>query len=173
MPYLYQSGEHHPGVFTLETSRSAAGPLAALASLLVLGRQGFRTLLGHSVAMAQSLAGELQGNPAIEILNPRNPGPVTLFRARLAGKEIRAETADERRVANLLNRRLGERLRDAAQAGRGVLLSTTIDQRHIIGGEPLVALKSFALSPFCSVASMREVAARIEAARIATAAEIG
>ena len=27
MPYLYQSGEHHPGMFTLETSRSAAGPL--------------------------------------------------------------------------------------------------------------------------------------------------
>src|SRR5262249_31438301 len=28
MPYLYQSGEHHPGMYTLETSRSAIGPMA-------------------------------------------------------------------------------------------------------------------------------------------------
>src|SRR5262249_60395501 len=33
MPYLYQSGGYQPGTFTLETSRSSTGPLAALATL--------------------------------------------------------------------------------------------------------------------------------------------
>ena len=29
MPYLFQTGERHPGVFTLETSRGGGGVLAA------------------------------------------------------------------------------------------------------------------------------------------------
>src|SRR5690606_14837656 len=29
-PYLFQSGERHPGKYTLETSRAGSGPLAAL-----------------------------------------------------------------------------------------------------------------------------------------------
>jgi glutamate/tyrosine decarboxylase-like PLP-dependent enzyme len=159
-------------VFTLETSRSAAGPLAALASLLVLGRQGFRTLLGHAVTMTQALRDELRRCSSMELLNPRNPGPVTLFRAfpqnvppAVDGSSARAETADERRATNLLNRRIGERLRDDAQAGQGVLLSWTADYRQAIDGQPLVALKAFTLSPFCTAASMREVAARVVAAR--------
>ncbi len=180
MPYLYQSGMHHPGVFTLETSRSAAGPLAALASLLVLGRQGFRTLLAHSVAMTQALGDELRRLPAVEVLNPRNPGPVTLFRvfptddfANTDRGSNGVETAERRRATNLLNRRLGERLRDDAHAGRGALLSWTADHHRAIKGQPLVALKAFALSPLCTAASMREVAARIEAARSALVAETG
>ncbi|MGC3968872.1 MAG: hypothetical protein QM775_16340 [Pirellulales bacterium] len=56
MPYLYQSGSYHPGMYTLETSRSGTGPMAALATMLMLGREGFRTLLGHIVEMAEVLA---------------------------------------------------------------------------------------------------------------------
>ena len=64
----------------------------------------------------------------------RTQGPVTLFRAfptndpaAIGGYSIGGETADQRRATNLLNRRLGERLRDDAHAGRGVLLSWTAD----------------------------------------------
>ena len=39
MPYLFQTGERHPGVFTLETSRGGGGVLGSLASLLLLGRE--------------------------------------------------------------------------------------------------------------------------------------
>ena len=56
MPYLYHSGEYHPGMFTLETSRAATGVMAALANLLLLGKEGFRTLIGHAVEMAEVLA---------------------------------------------------------------------------------------------------------------------
>ncbi len=46
MPYLFQSGEHHPGMFTLETTRSGTGPMAALANLLLLGKEGLRVAVG-------------------------------------------------------------------------------------------------------------------------------
>jgi glutamate/tyrosine decarboxylase-like PLP-dependent enzyme len=46
MPYLFQSGDYHPGHFTLETTRSGCGPMAALANLLLFGKNGLRSLLG-------------------------------------------------------------------------------------------------------------------------------
>ncbi|MCA9066270.1 MAG: aspartate aminotransferase family protein, partial [Planctomycetaceae bacterium] len=39
-PYLFQSGEYHPGRYTLETTRSGSGPMSALANLLLFGRDG-------------------------------------------------------------------------------------------------------------------------------------
>ncbi len=63
MPYLYQSGEHHPGMYTLETSRSASGPMAALANMLFLGKEGYRTLLGHAVEMAEVLRERIEVAP--------------------------------------------------------------------------------------------------------------
>ena len=80
LPYLFQSGDHHPGLFTLETSRSATGPMAALANLLLLGKEGLRTLLGHIVEMAEVLREALVAHPDLTVLNDENVGPVTLFR---------------------------------------------------------------------------------------------
>src|SRR6185312_15988398 len=80
MPYLFQTGEHHPAMYTLETSRSATGPMAALANLLLLGKEGFRTLLGHIVEMAEVLREALVAHPDLTVLNDENVGPVTLFR---------------------------------------------------------------------------------------------
>ena len=57
MPYLFQTGERHPGVYTLETSRGGSGVLAAFANLHLFGKTGMRTLLGHLVEMAELLAG--------------------------------------------------------------------------------------------------------------------
>ncbi len=37
MPYLFQTGERHPGVFTLETSRSGCAVLAAYANPHLFG----------------------------------------------------------------------------------------------------------------------------------------
>ncbi len=81
MPYLYQSGEQHPGMFTLETSRSGTGPMTALASLLLLGKQGLSVLLGHAVEMAEVLRELIESHPNLTVLNGDNHGPVTLFRA--------------------------------------------------------------------------------------------
>ena len=80
MPYLFQSGERHPGVFTLETSRSGSGVLAAYANLQLFGRIGLRVLLGHLVEMAELLREHLQGHDSTTVLNEDGVGTVTVFR---------------------------------------------------------------------------------------------
>ena len=80
MPYLFQSGERHPGVYTLETSRGGSGVLAAYANLQLFGRQGLRVLLGHLVEMAETLREHLEGHDSTTVLNDNGVGTVTVFR---------------------------------------------------------------------------------------------
>ena len=40
MPYLYQFGEHRPGMYFLETSRSGTGVLGALGNMKLFGKKG-------------------------------------------------------------------------------------------------------------------------------------
>ena len=96
MPYLYQFGEYKPGMYTLETSRAATGPMAALANYRLLGVQGIRALIGHLVEMAQLLREHLEGHEGIIVLNRDNYGPVTLFRVYPPGKEAFATFTNRR-----------------------------------------------------------------------------
>ena len=173
-PYLYQSPGEHPGLFTLETSRSAAGPMAALASLLALGKHGLRTLVGHAVEMAGLLRAALAEHPEFAVVNDRNVGSVTLFRVYPPGADAKTlfrreltESAYERQAlaVNELNRQVCARLRDEALAGRGVLLSMTECGRTTSGGAPLAALKSYVLSPFCNQEAMLAIVPAVLAAR--------
>jgi glutamate/tyrosine decarboxylase-like PLP-dependent enzyme len=157
MPYLFQTGERHPGIFTLETTRGGGGILAALANLLLLGRDGLRVLLGHLIEMAEELREQLEGHSATTVLNSDNFGTVTLFRAYPDGVDTwtikdRERTdpraRDELRAHNEYNRRIFRHLHEKAMAGQGVLLSMTDCYRHSDYGEPMVALKSYILSPF-------------------------
>jgi L-2,4-diaminobutyrate decarboxylase len=166
MPYLYQTGEYHPGMFTLETTRSATGVMAALANLLLLGKEGFRTLIGHSVEMAEVLRELIISRPELSILNDQNYGPVTLFRAYPPGTDTfrvkERERSDpsymqELRRHNELNRRVFERVAGEALGGRGVAIGFTDNYRTSDSGEPICALKSYVLSPFADEEQMHAV----------------
>ncbi|MEX0977641.1 MAG: pyridoxal-dependent decarboxylase, partial [Pirellulales bacterium] len=157
MPYLYQSGEHHPGMYTLETTRSAIGAMAALANMLLLGKEGYRTLLGHAVEMAEVLRERIEAHPNLTVLNGQNVGPVTLFRAYPDGVDTfgikdreRSERGYRRQLLahNEYNRRIFERVHAEALTGRGVAISLTNCYRQSDFGDPIVALKSYVLSPF-------------------------
>jgi glutamate/tyrosine decarboxylase-like PLP-dependent enzyme len=174
MPYLYQSGEHHPGMVTLETTRSGTGPMAALGSMLLLGKEGFRALLGHAVEMAEVLRERIEGHPNVTVLNGENVGPVTLFRAYPDGidtftikarEERDAGYRDTLRAHNDYNRSIFERVHAEALAGRGVALSLTDCYRQTDDGEPIVALKSYVLSPFADEAQMETVLEEVLKAR--------
>lgn len=174
MPYLYQSGEHHPGMFTLETSRSGTGPMAALANLLLLGKQGLRTLLGHAVEMAEVLRAGLESHPELAVVNGDNVGSVTLFRVyprgANAGELLERELTDasfqtQALEHNRLNRLVFERLHADALAGCGVLLSMTDCYRTTAHGTPLAALKSYVLSPFSDESQMLSIIPSLIAAR--------
>jgi len=157
MPYLFQSGHYHPGKITLETSRSGSGPMAALANLRLFGKQGLRSLLGHLVAVAEMLREQLESRACTTVLNRDNFGPVTLFRVYPDGVDTfsmpREERTDsqyrDRLIAhNRYNRRIFELVQQDALRGEGVLISLTECYRMADYGEPIVALKSYIMSPF-------------------------
>jgi glutamate/tyrosine decarboxylase-like PLP-dependent enzyme len=174
MPYLFQSGERHPGMATLETSRSGTGALAALGSLLLLGKEGFRALLGHAVEMAEVLRERIEGHPNLTVMNEQNVGPVTLFRAYPDGIDTFTIKDRERTDAayreqllahNDYNRRIFAHVNAEAMAGRGVAISLTDCYRQTDYGEPIVALKSYVLSPFADESRMETVVEHVLAAR--------
>ncbi|HEY1066140.1 MAG TPA: pyridoxal-dependent decarboxylase, partial [Pirellulales bacterium] len=157
MPYLFQSGEYHPGMYSLETTRSGAGPMAALANLLLFGREGLQVLLGHVVEAAEALREAIESHPYLTVLNGENVGPVTLMRAYPDDVDTftvkHREQHDADYTAKVLehndyNRRLFERINSEALAGRGVMLSLTDCYRESDAGTPISALKSYILSPF-------------------------
>lgn len=176
MPYLFQSGQYHPGMFSLETTRSGCGPLAALANLLLFGREGLQVLLGHAVEMAEVLRESLEAHPNLTVLNRENVGPVTLFRAYPPGTDTFTvkdreqhdpEFAAETARCNDYNRKIFERVHAEALAGRGVVLSLTDCYRETDYGLPIVALKSYILSPFAEECQADEVIRQVLAAQAA------
>ena len=156
-PYLFHEGSYHPGRYTLETSRAGSGPLAALANLRLFGKDGLRSLLGHLVNMAETLREHLEGHASTTVVNRGNFGPVTLFRVYPDGVDTfsvkqREQTdpafREQLRQYNAYNRRVFQIVQREALAGRGVVLSLTDCYRESDYGEPMVALKSYILSPF-------------------------
>ncbi|MBI1346504.1 aspartate aminotransferase family protein [bacterium] len=156
-PYLFHDGHYHPGRYTLETTRSGAGPMAALANLRLFGKQGLRALLGHLVTMSETLRERLEGCPWATVVNRGNFGPVTLFRVYPDSvdtftirqhEEKHAEAREQLRKHNEYNRQVFQLVQQEALQGRGVVISLTDCYRESDYGEPMVALKSYILSPF-------------------------
>ncbi|MSR57000.1 MAG: aspartate aminotransferase family protein [Planctomycetaceae bacterium] len=180
MPYLFHDGDYHPGQFTLETTRSGGGPLAALANLSLFGKNGLRALLGHLVSMAENLREHLEGHFATHVLNGGNLGPVTLFRVYPDGVDTftfpqkeRTDPAcrDALQRHNAYNRRIFELIQQEALQGRGVVISMTDCYRETDYGEPIVALKSYIMSPFSEEQHVEYVLESIWRARAQIAAE--
>ena len=174
MPYLYQFGEHRPGMYTLETSRAGTGTLAALANLRLFGEQGLRVILGHIVEMTQLLREHLEGHEGTTVLNRENFGTVTLFRAYPEGvdtfaikqQEFEDPAYRESLLAhNAYNRDIYQYVHSEAMEGRGVVISITDCYRHTTYGEPIVALKSYILSPFVDEANVKTVVDKVLEAR--------
>jgi glutamate/tyrosine decarboxylase-like PLP-dependent enzyme len=178
MPYLYQFGYYHPGIFTLECSRSGAGALAAYANIRLLGKEGYRILIGHVVEMAEMLRERLERHPGIQVLNDGNFGPVTLFRVYPPGVDAasayRREISDHTYINSLsehndYNRRIFNLIHERAMRGEGVLLSWTDAYRHAHydgqTGPPIPALKSFILSPWTDLAAVDMVTHQVLEAR--------
>jgi len=174
MPYLYQFGGYRPGTFTLETSRSATEPLAALATLRLFGRDGLRATIGHLVEMAQLLREHLDGHEATTVLNRENFGTVTVFRVYPPGIDtfaIKHQEMNDPAFAEALarhneyNRRVAAYVHGEALAGRGVMLSLTDCYRQTAYGAPVVGLKSFILSPFVDEEHVEAVVRKVLEAR--------
>ncbi|UOA08959.1 pyridoxal-dependent decarboxylase [Methylobacter sp. S3L5C] len=168
MPYLYQGGHYHPGIYTLECSRSGAGALAALASMTLLGKQGYRVLIGHNIEMAEMLRERLERHDCIQVLNDYNYGPVTLFRVYPPGvdaeKALHCELNDPDYRSQLMehnqyNRQIFDLICERVMQGEGVLLSWTLAYRYANypNGPAVAALKSFIMSPWTDLKAIDAV----------------
>lgn len=178
-PYLFQSGEYHPGKWSLETSRSGHGPMAALANLRLFGRRGLQSLLGHLITMSATLREHLSGHEATTVVNAENDGLVTLFRVYPEGVDTFTMPDRERRDPamreklrehNAYNRRVFEIVHREAMQGRGVVISMTDCHTESDYGEPVNALKSYVTSPFTDEEYVNAVLASIWSARAEIAA---
>ena len=174
MPYMFQFGNYHPGVFTLETSRSGGAVLSALANFILLGKEGYRTILGHIVATAEYLRSKLEEIPYACPLNTYNYGPVTLFRlypedidaASTYNLEIqKPDLVDQLTAHNEYNRRMFEELHGQMENGEGIALSITECYRNSAYGKPILAIKSFVMSPFVDEQAMNFLMDCIKEAR--------
>ncbi len=179
-PYLFHDGHYHPGRYTLETTRGGSGPMSALANLRLFGKDGFRALLGHVVSMAEVLREHLEGHDATTVVNRGNFGPVTLFRVYPDGVDTfgvsereQKDTSmrDQVRIHNDYNRRIYQLVQADALHGDGVVISLTDCYRETDYGEPIVALKSYLLSPFAEEQYIDAVLESLWKARAKIAAE--
>ena len=179
-PYLFHDGHYHPGRYTLETSRSGSAPMSALANLRLFGKDGLRALLGHVVAMAEVLREQLEGHASTTVVNRGNFGPVTLFRVYPDGvdtfgvterEQKDASYRDQLRIHNEYNRRIYQVVQADALHGDGVVISLTDCYRETDYGEPMVALKSYLLSPFAEEQYINAVLESLWKARATIAAE--
>ena len=179
-PYLFHDGHYHPGRYTLETTRSGSGAMAALANLRLFGKDGLRALLGHVVSMAEVLREHLEGHESTTVVNRGNFGPVTLFRVYPDGvdtfgvlerEQKDASYRDQLRAHNDYNRRVFHLVQEDALKGEGVVISLTDCYRESDYGEPMVALKSYILSPFAEEQYVDAVLQSLWKARAKIAAE--
>ncbi len=170
IPYIKQTSDYCPGIYTLEASRGGAAPLAALANLLLFGKEGYQVLLGHLVEMAEQLRESLQVHPNITCVNTYNHGSVTLFRVYPDGVDAESmyqnemhnpEYAASLEKNNELNRKIQQYVYKEALEGRGATLSLTENYRSSDYGKPMVAIKSYIMSPFCTPETVQAIPAKI------------
>jgi L-2,4-diaminobutyrate decarboxylase len=184
MPYLYQFGQYHPGIYTLESSRSGAGALAALANIRLLGKQGYRTLIGHIVEMAELLRQRLEEHEFIRVINEGNNGPVTLFRVypdQMEARDVFIREMSDPSYRELLlehnefNREIFHEIHKKSIRGEGVLLSWTdaflcADYPY---GPPIASLKSFIMSPWTDEKAIDTVVREVVEARVSLEEKMG
>ncbi len=169
-PCLFQFGAYRPGMFTLEGSRAGGGVFAALANFKLFGKRGYQVILAHLMEMSQLLREKLEDSGNAAILNKNNFGPVALFRLYPEGKAALKLQRQEKHDAsyresllhhNAYNRSIFDQLHRDAMAGQGTVLSLVDNYQTSDYGEPMLALKSYVMSPFTDAQAITSAAARI------------
>ncbi|WP_250465045.1 pyridoxal phosphate-dependent decarboxylase family protein [Microbulbifer litoralis] len=176
-PYLFYLGDYHPGKFTLETTRSGSGVMAAMANLHFFGQEGMRSIIAHLVRLRRLLCSELDKISGISLLNPDNHGTVTLFRAYfqksipdidiglnnkdLYSRKVLLTNVYNICVANYISE--NRDIYDGYSLSRTEVFETTeySTKKDSQVKTPLIAIKSFLISPFLTEKSIISLAESI------------
>jgi glutamate/tyrosine decarboxylase-like PLP-dependent enzyme len=175
-PYLFQFGGSQPGLYTMECSRSGGAVLSSLANLKLLGKEGYRVLLGQIVTMAESLRAKLDQSSHACRVNAHHGGSVILFRVYPDGidakeayqnETTRSECKAQLHAHNVYNRAIFDQLREEIETeGHGIEISFTEPYRKTNDGELILALKCFVMSPFTVEQDMDTLMICLDRARL-------
>ena len=171
--YLFHFGTYHPGEFSLESSRSANGALAAWANLKLFGLEGFQVILARLVAVERKFREKIDSLDDLIVVNPDDHGFVTLYRVYPPGidsREIYKKERDGKMDEKLqeYNAYLIQVAREIDRMQReenGPFLSFTSNHRVNKNGKPIAALKIYPMSPFVTEESIDSIMAGILAAK--------
>jgi glutamate/tyrosine decarboxylase-like PLP-dependent enzyme len=164
-PYIGEQGYgEHFTHYTAESSRMAAG-IAAYASLLSFGIEGYQKLLGHYIQLSLKLKEKLEKKADyIKVMNRDNVGPIVLFRVynnvRDYNKEINGKAnLEEIKRVNDLNEdfyRLLRKNKDRMFFGdtKQSLSIRAIDTKEEIN---LNATKAFMISPYTQLKDLDNI----------------
>ncbi len=148
--------------------------MAALSNYRLFGERGLQAAIGHLVEMAQLLREHLEGHEGRTVLQRRqlrhgdplprlSPGGGHLFHQ---GAEFDDPAWRESLIAgNDFNWKVLDYVHSEALEGRGVVISSTDCYRRTAYDEPIVALKSYILSPFVGERDIEAVVAKLLEAR--------
>lgn len=75
----FEISKYSPGEYTLETSRSAIGPVSAYVTLSCLGENGYQYLIGNFMTIAEDLRTKISKDPSFIPCNNESLGWCTLF----------------------------------------------------------------------------------------------
>ena len=159
MPYLYHGGGYQPGTFTLESSRPNYAQ-KALVNMMLLGREGYETLIVHLLTVSDYLREKMEESREIALLNRHNPAFVTDFRIYpetkydhgkelLFEKELHDITSEEfTGNINEYNQKIAHRMIEEAEQKGTSMVSYTDSYKTTRKKRMILAIKSYPMSPF-------------------------
>ena len=148
-------GDYNPFYLSLEYSRSAKGPIAALTCLKSLGTQSFCRLIGDLTEASLLFRTELSRDPRICIIDPNAEGFATVFSLIPRGwkisrsEELTALKAEEISLIRDLNLNFGKKiLMDCVQQKKHFIF--TASRSYTLPGTDIKigALKAYPMSVF-------------------------
>lgn len=144
---------NHPSDITLETSRSAGPALAAMGSLLTMGKNGFRSFLSNQITVTKGLREEVSKSGQFIVGNPESLGFNTMVLPLLGSatdwKSFLAIVENDESVLTRLNGQLKSfyewSLNGDGDRRLGCSFSNSF--RRTSSGKPISGLKYCIVSP--------------------------
>ncbi|EKE10598.1 MAG: hypothetical protein ACD_15C00235G0004 [uncultured bacterium] len=174
-PLFHDDSAYNPGMFTLETSRSAANILATWTSFKALGREGHQALVGHTVEISEHLKAHINAckQYGFCIANQEPFGCDIFLRCYPPGIDpdttYRMELSDDDSLRNYTdyNNKFAKWLiTNKSQGDEGIALSKSSAAFYTNTGKPMVALRIYPLNPYITAESAQILVDRLVKAKI-------
>ncbi len=169
-PLFHDDSAYNPGVFTLETSRSAANILATWMTLQALGCEGYQVLLGHTLEMSEHIRKEIikYKKNGLYVVNQDSFGCDIFIRCYPMGinpdlvhKKELYDDSQLKIYTDYTNRFAKWLFENKSSGDNGIALSKTSAAFYTHTGSPIVALRIYPLNPYITPQSIKILIERL------------